>query len=471
MSILAVGLARGEAPATEGGAVRFGSSWDMICHWATQTPFARALVGEDAAERELVLTWTDLRDAVRERSRELAASGRTCEAIVANGTIACVVEIFAAVHAGLQVAMIDQSVPPERLAALAAYVGADAAWGEPYALRSLEPALGAGVTNGAGRVLFFTSGTTSRSKAVELSDASLMASAYNGSSLLPLEPADTLLCMLPLSHVFGFVCGLLWGLSCGATVAMGRGPRHYLDDCVHFAPSALSAVPTLLAFLVAHELLNPELSLVLVGAGDCPDEVLEAVRASGRRVAFGYGLTETSSGVALGCGEDPRAMTVCPDFEVSIAEDGEVCVASPVCMMAGYYGMPDDTAEALVDGVLHTGDLGVLDEEGRLRITGRKKEMLVLSNGTKVFLPEYEADLMRALGTTEIAVTLVRNRLTLVVGGQEFTREEALRRIAPVMSMLARGSQIADVVVLDHKLPRTATGKVRRWEIDAEISS
>jgi long-subunit acyl-CoA synthetase (AMP-forming) len=390
---------------------------------------------------------------------------------VANGTIACVVEIFAAVHAGLQVAMIDQSVPPERLAALAAYVGADAAWGEPYALRSLEPALGAGVTNGAGRVLFFTSGTTSRSKAVELSDASLMASAYNGSSLLPLESADTLLCMLPWSHVFGFVCGLLWGLSCGATVALGRGARHYLDDCAHFKPTAISVVPTLLTFLMAHELFNPELDLVLVGAGDCPDEVLQAVRSSGRRVAFGYGLTETSSGVALGCGEDPRAMTVCPDFEVRIEEDGEVCVSSSPCMMVGYYGMPEDTARVLVDGVLRTGDLGVLDEQGRLRITGRKKEMLVLSNGTKIFLPEYESDLAEALGTPEVVVTLVRDRLTLVVGNAGLDREEALRRIAPMMSQLPRGSQVAHVMVLDHKLPRTATGKVKRWEIDAEVLS
>jgi long-subunit acyl-CoA synthetase (AMP-forming) len=121
--------------------------------------------------------------------------------------------------------------------------------------------------------------------------------------------------------------------------------------------------------------------------------------------------------------------------------------------------------------VLHTGDLGVLDERGRLRITGRKKEMLVLSNGTKIFLPEYESDLAEVLGTSEVVVTLVRDCLTLVVGDAGLDREEALRRIAPVMNQLPRGSQIANVMVLDHKLPRTATGKVKRWEIDAEVSS
>ena len=451
--------------------MRFASSWDMICHWATRTPLAVALMGEDVASREQALTWAELHDAVQKRSDALASSGKTCEAIIADATLDCVVEILAAMHGGLQVAMLDQSIPHERLEALLGYVDADAVWDAPHALRSLGSSRDGGVTNGAGRVLFFTSGTTSRSKAVTLTDASLMASAYNGSSLLPLDPSCKLLCMLPLSHVFGFVCGLLWGLSCGATVAVGRGARHYLDDCAHFKPTAISVVPTLLKFLMAHELLNPELDLVLVGAGDCPDEVLQAVRSSGRRVAFGYGLTETSSGVALGCGEDPRAMTVCPDFEVRIEEDDEVCVSSPPCMMVGYYGMPEDTARVLVDGVLHTGDLGVLDERGRLRITGRKKEMLVLSNGTKIFLPEYESDLAEALGTPEVVVTLVRDRLTLVVGNAGLDREEALRRIAPVMSQLPRGSQVAHVMVLDHELPRTATGKVKRWEIDAEVLS
>ena len=107
-----------------------------------------------------------------------------------------------------------------------------------------------------------------------LTEQSLCSSAYNGGALLPLSPSDTLMCMLPLSHVFGFVCGLLWGLSCGACVALGRGARHYIDDLAYFGPTARSAVPLLLGFLVQHGLLNRELKLILVGAGDCPAALL-----------------------------------------------------------------------------------------------------------------------------------------------------------------------------------------------------
>ena len=99
-------------------------------------------------------------------------------------------------------------------------------------------------------------------------------------------------------------------------------------------------------------------------------------------------------------------MEICPDDTITLAEDGEILIEAPTCMMKGYYKRPDSTAEVLRDGVLHTGDLGSFDINGRLHITGRKKDILVLPDGTKIFLPEYEARLMSALGHTELAVTL-----------------------------------------------------------------
>ena len=95
-------------------------------------------------------------------------------------------------------------------------------------------------------------------------------------------------------------------------------------DFDEFRPTVASLVPEMAAFLAVRKLFNPELSLVLIGAGDCSDTVLSAVRSSGIRVCFGYGLTETSSGIALSIGEDPRAMTVCPDYKVEIEPDGEI---------------------------------------------------------------------------------------------------------------------------------------------------
>ena len=138
-----------------------------------------------------------------------------------------------AVQAGLQVALVDPLMPNGVMEPLLRSVDADCAWSSnPARQEEIEKTLApkSKPAYGAHGVLFFTSGTTSFSKAVVLTDESLMSSAFNGSSLLPLSPDDTLLCLLPLSHVFGFVCGLLWGLSCGATVALGRGPRYYASD-------------------------------------------------------------------------------------------------------------------------------------------------------------------------------------------------------------------------------------------------
>ena len=318
---------------------------------------------------------------------------------------------------------------------------------------------------GPGEMLFFTSGTTRRAKSAVLTQQSLCASAFNGGALLPLRPEDTLLCLLPLNHVFGFVCGLLWGLSCGACVALGRGPRHYFDDFAYYRPTAVSLVPALLAALLKGNCLDPELRLALIGAGDCPAPLLNALRAKRIRVSFGYGLTETSSGVALSLGEDPLAMTVCPDDRITLAEDGEILIQAPTCMMQGYFGQPEETARVLRSGVLHTGDLGRLDENGLLHVTGRKKEILVLPDGTKLFLPEYEQALQAALGGRELTVILHRNAPALVARGTEAERAELSARLAPLNQTLPRGQQIKTIFLTPSPLPRTATGKIKRWEV------
>ena len=326
------------------------------------------------------------------------------------------------------------------------------------------------MTDGGGNILFFTSGTTERAKAVVLTERSLCQSAWNGSAKLPLSPGDILLGLLPLCHVFGFVCGLMWGLSCGACVALGRGPRHYADDCCFYRPTAVSLVPMLLGFFLRAGALNPELRHILIGAGDCPESLIAAARAAGPRVSFGYGLTETSSGVAISTGGDPFAMEICPDDTVTIAPDGEILVSAPTCVMRGYYKRPEDTAAVLRDGVLYTGDLGYLDGDGRLHITGRKKDVLVLPDGTKLFLPEYEAALSAALDGRELAVILRQGRPFLVCAGPG-SETEIMARLRPLMTGYPRGQQLSGVMIADGPLPRTATGKIKRWELQQKAGN
>jgi len=448
--------------------LRFASFEEMLGHYAGQTPDAPALRYEKGGA-VTEMTYEELAEAVEQRAAALRAEGRSCLGVFPDGSLACVVEIFAAVRAGMQIALLDGNLPTQVLRGLVTYTDADALWGDAELCEELGDVLTGGVQNGAGRLLFFTSGTTERSKAVVLTEKSLCASAYNGGSLLPLSAEDTLLCMLPLGHVFGFVCGLLWGLSCGACVALGRGPRHYIDDCLFFRPTALSVVPTLLSFLLKQNLFNDELRLLLVGAGDCPPVLLESARAMGVRVCFGYGLTETSSGVALSLGDDPYAMTVCPDDTITIAPDGEILIDTRTCMMQEYYKCPEETNTALAGGVLNTGDLGRFDENGCLRVTGRKKEMFVLSDGTKLFLPEAEAELRALLGGGDFALVLRGEQIILAVHGEERSDEELFKAIAPYQKNRPRSQKIARISRQVAPLPRTPTGKVKRWELNARL--
>lgn len=407
--------------------------------------------------------------AVSRRAAELRQSKKTCLGLLADGSRECVIELFAAVQAGMQLVLLDQNTPALTLRGLIPYTDIDMLWGDPELCMELEPFLTEGVKDGAGRVLFFTSGTTERAKAVVLTEESLCSSAFNGGALLPLSGHDVLLSILPLGHVFGFVCGLLWGLSCGACVALGRGPRHYIDDLAVFRPTAVSVVPLLLGFLVKHGLLNSDLKLVLIGAGDCPGDLINAVKAQGIRVSFGYGLTETSSGVALSLGDDPFAMTICPDDRISLADDGEILIEVPSCMMQGYYKDAESTEKVLSGGILHTGDLGRFDEEGHLFITGRKKDMLVLADGTKLFLPEAEAQLAGLLGAADFALVLKDGGVSLAISGYPHTDSYIRDMIRPYQEERPRGQQIHDIIRLDAPLPRTATGKIKRWELQNKL--
>lgn len=248
--------------------MRFHSFSDMLSHFASVSPDAPALYY--GRKERAVCSFSKLKDMVDCRSAEFSQSGKTCLGVLSDGSFPCVVTVFAAVQAGLQVVMLDENAPSDILEQAVRCTDVDILWGDPDLCEELEPALTGGSGSGAHRILFFTSGTTDSSKAVVLTDYSLMSSAWNGSALLPLSSDDILLCMLPLNHVFGFVCGLLWGLSSGAAVALGRGPRTYHEDCTFFRPTALSTVPLLLGFLLKQNAVNPELKLILVGAGDCP---------------------------------------------------------------------------------------------------------------------------------------------------------------------------------------------------------
>jgi len=445
--------------------MRFNSFNEIIEYYSDKSPDSVALyygIGDEKKQ----LSFSQLLSLINGKCKEFEESPKTSVGILCSNTKDCVITIFAAVKAGMQVVMLDESLNDSVLLEQINKADVDILWSEDAErINDLSPALTNGVEKNAKRILFFTSGTTSKSKAVVLTEQNLCSSAYNGSQKLPLTNEDILLSILPLSHVFGFVCGLLWGLSSGSAIALSRGPRAITTDFLFFQPTAVSLVPLLLGFFLKHKLFNRDLELILIGAGDCPDSLLDAARMMGKRVCFGYGLTETSSGVAISVSGDPHAMEICPDDEITIAEDGEVLISAPTCIMQGYYKDEKSTDEVLKNGIFYSGDIGYLDGEGKLHITGRKKEIIILPSGTKIFLPEYEGELIKELGNPELAVIMLSNRPALVIKEKEENREKVLATVNEVMKKHPRTHRISDVIFTDKPLPRTATGKIKRWEI------
>jgi acyl carrier protein len=127
-------------------------------------------------------------------------------------------------------------------------------------------------------------------------------------------------------------------------------------------------------------------------------------------------------------------MTVCPDDQVTIAADGEILIQAPTCMMQGYYKHDEDTAKVLQNGILHTGDLGLLDHAGKLHVNGRKKEVLSFPDGTKIFLPEYERALKDILHTEELTVVLLHNSPVLVLAELKAGKAKLMEQISVFQS-------------------------------------
>ena len=405
------------------------------------------------------ISYAELAEMIISETERIKAKHGDIEVVRDEQSPETIVSIFAHVMAGCDIIMADPMVPDDAVSKASAAAAA---------AKAARPK-----TEGEGELLFFTSGTTSRSKIVRLTSRSFCTSAWSGQSMLACGEGDVILSILPLSHVFGFVCSMLWGFAYGATIALGRGVRHIIDDTLFFRPTVLPAVPTLIGAMLKYDTLNPELKVALIGAAPCTAEVTAALRAKGIDVYLGYGLTETSSGIAITQDlDEPEALYPCPGADFRIEEDGEVTIATP-CMMQGYIG-----AEPMFEGDrFFTGDLGWFDDKGRLHLKGRKKDVLLMADGTKIFCPEYEEELERLTGLPDLGVTMKDGHAVLVAGSlsndpaiEADMRAKLLKTVGKYNKSLQRSQQIYDVIVRAESLPRTATGKIKRYELQEQIN-
>lgn len=416
------------------------------------------------------VSYKDFADMIISESFHVKAACSTVEVIRYDQTVESLVDIFSHIIAGCDVIIAD----PRVAKGLNVYATAVAETAR-QSRESQRDARGRIVgKQGEGEILFFTSGTTSRSKVVRLTSKALCASAWNGQCMLSCGKDDTILSILSLSHAYGFVCSMLWGLCYGAKIALGRDVHRFTGDALFFRPTIIPAVPAQIAGMLRSEGLNPELRVVLIGGTTCPQAIIEELKERGIELYIGYGLTETASGVAITQDlDEPEAMYPCPEADIRIEDDGEISIATP-CMMLGYVGREPMFEE----GRFFTGDIGWFDEKGRLHLKGRKKDVLLMPDGSKIFCPEYEEELASLTGLPDVGLILKDGQAVLVVGScsdnpkiAEDLRSKLLNTIEKYNRPLASSQQVRDVIVRAEALPRTATGKLQRYELQNQLKS
>jgi len=309
----------------------------------------------------------------------------------------------------------------------------------------------ANVAPGALATILYTSGTTGEPKGVMLSQGNLAFNAMASIEAFAVEPDDVRLCWLPLSHIFARTADLYVWIGCGHRLALATSRDTILADCANVHPTIMNGVPYFFDKVARvltdqgkanvpgalGQLLGGRIRTCCAGGAALANHTAEFFNSRGVNLVQGYGMTESSPVISVGSPRNHRLGTVgppIPGVEVRIADDGEVLTRGPHVML-GYWNKPQDTAETIRNGWLHTGDLGRM-EDGYLTITGRKKELIVTAGGKNVAPTMIEALICEdPLVAQCMVIGDARNFLTaLIVPERDALRNEILSRQIPVSS-------------------------------------
>ncbi len=336
-------------------------------------------------------------------------------------------------------------------------------------------------------VILYTSGTTGRPKGVALSHDNLASNARAAAALYELDRTRWGLQVLPLSHSYGLTvmnAGNILGTK--GVLLRWFNPEGVLTAIQRYRVESMSAVPTMLLYLLhypdADRFDTSSMRVWGSGAAPLPLEIVEPFEKKfGGRIQEGYGLTEASPVVTAHRLSGVRKLgsvgQAIPGVEVAILDDadrplavdelGEICVRGPNVML-GYYGLPEETAQTLRNGWLHTGDVGRLDADGFLFIVERKKD-LIIRGGFNIYPREVEEVLYAHPAVAEAAVVGMRDPMLgedvlAFVALKAGATADAEALIAFCQGRLAKYKCPKQVRFLD-ALPKTPVGKILKKEL------
>ena len=382
--------------------------------------------------------------------------------------------------------------------------------------------------------IVYSSGTGGLPKGCMMTHENYLEQCVALTSLYPFAPGVRYLSILPTNHAIDFMVGFFGPFTCGACVVHLRTlrPEFVREAFTRYKITYVSLVPLVLKnlqkglqarfeqlpsgkrrvfdFLVGvnraltkdaprlwlsrallgqvHSAFGGELRAIIVGGAFTEPQTLRFFYDLGIPVANGYGLTEAGTAITVNDLRPFRDDTVgkpLPGMEVKIINPskdgvGEVCVRSKT-VMAGYLNEAELTAETIIDGWLHTGDLGKFDEQGHLHLFGRKKNMIVTEEGKNIYPEDIEA-VFDSLAVKEFCVfaanfiwprrSMVGEQLVIALhleNGQSFS--EALKQdIIQRNNRLLNYKRIHGVVLCEQDFPRTASLKIKRKELAAQLA-
>ncbi|HAL74734.1 MAG TPA: AMP-dependent synthetase [Clostridiales bacterium] len=380
-------------------------------------------------------------------------------------------------------------------------------------------------------ILLFTSGTTAKSKAVMLSHRNICINLQAMCSMLYIGPDDVFLSVLPLHHTYECTCGFLCPIYRGCTVAVCEGLRHITKNMQESHCTMILVVPLMVElfykriikaatadpklakkfkmglkisntlrkigidkrrdlFHKIHQNFGGKLRLIIAGGAAIDPKIIKGMQDLGLHTVQGYGLTECAPILALNRDviyNNRAAGLPLPGVEIRIIDKdengiGEIIGRGPNVML-GYYENEEATREAIDDEVFfHTGDLGYLDKDNFVIITGRKKNVIITKNGKNIFPEEIEFLLARtgyvmeslvtglvdAEGETSVAAEIFPNmELIQEQTGETDPKSETVRRlitdvVRKVNHSLAHYKYIKSFTVRDTEFEKTTSKKIKR---------
>ncbi len=292
--------------------------------------------------------------------------------------------------------------------------------------------------------ILFTSGTSGISKGVELTNRNIAYEIVHTSMLF--EPHGGVLAVLPFHHAFGLVVGILMVINYGYPIYINKSLKYVKKNMEEFGPQTMFLVPMFVEFFhkqiwneiakkgatkafkglmkstdlllktgvdvrkktygSIQKVFGGNLEYIICGGAALDPMYVKEFRTWGIEILNGYGATECSPCTAVNrphFKKDGSVGYLVPGIEVKTTEEGEIAFKGEL-VMKGYYKNPEATAEALKDGWYHTGDLGYVDDDNFIYLTGRKKNLIILSNGENISPEELEQDIARDSAVQEVLV-------------------------------------------------------------------